>query len=124
MRLFWLIFLLCSASLATAQDFEAYCKKNIKGKVRTKKRKNICWCVDDNLRTQLSVEDREWLMRQGVVSKKGEESHRQVASDEPNESGKKRIKNVEFQVFKNCSTNYKWKGNSDDMGVPDDITAP
>lgn len=123
MRLVLLIILLCNAGEAVAQDFDGYCKKNLKGKMTAKKKKNICWCVEENMRSQLAVQDREWLLWQ-EDGKKNEQSSRQAASAEPNESGKKRIKDVEFQVFKNCSTNFKWKGNSDDLGVPDDITKP
>ena len=123
MRLFLLLLLLCNTQIAVAQDFDEYCKKSVKGKITKKKKKNICWCVEENMRSQLTAQDREWLLRQGK-NKKREIIDRQTATEEPNEMTKKRILGVEFQVFKNCSANYRWKGNSDDLGVPDDITAP
>lgn len=121
MRFLFLIILLCNTSSAIAEDFDVYCKKNLKGKYTSKKKKNICWCVEDNLRSQLSSDDRIWLFQTSQGKKTVE---RREASAEPNETQQKRIKDVEFQVFKNCSVNYKWKVNHDDLGVPDDITAP
>jgi hypothetical protein len=118
-RIFLLILLLGNADIVLAQDFDVYCKKNVKGKVSVKKKKNICWCVEENMRSQLTAEDRAWLWQQGV-----NKYDRQSASTETNDIVKRRIRAVEFQVFKNCSTNHKWKMNADDLGVPDDITTP
>ena len=65
MRAFLLTLLLCNTGVVLAQDFDAYCKKNVKGKVSVKKKKNICWCAEENMRSQLTAEDRAWLWKQG-----------------------------------------------------------
>ncbi|MCC6138635.1 MAG: hypothetical protein IT287_08375 [Bdellovibrionaceae bacterium] len=48
----------------------------------------------------------------------------QASEDQLEESAQKRLQKLEFDTFKNCSVDYKWKANVDDIGLPDDITTP
>lgn len=112
--------LLCNAVSAGADHIDPYCKKNLKGTHTEKNRRRICWCVDDNLE-RLTAGERTYLVMRGQKKRKSQESEAEVAMSE---SDKKRVEFKEFEIFKNCSVNYKWKSGHDDIGVPDDITAP
>lgn len=102
-----------------ADELDPYCKKNLKGSYSAKKKESICWCVDDNLQL-LTAEEREYLVSRSQKKKKAEsQPPTSLSADD-----KKRVERREFEIFKNCSVNYKWKANQDDIGVPDDITAP
>lgn len=117
--LFLVIILLCNTKVEAHEAIDPYCKKNLKGSYSKKKKKNICWCVDDNLK-QLTSEERTYLMARSLPKKKNDDAR---IEDTLNEFDKKRIEKKEYEIFKNCSVNYKWKANHDDIGVPDDISA-
>lgn len=107
---------------AFAEILDPYCKKNLKGSYSAQKKKKICWCVDDNLQ-ELTPDERTYLMARAQVKKKKKTQEPEVSIN-LSEADKKRAEKKEYDIFKNCSVNYKWKTNHDDIGVPDDITAP
>lgn len=105
-----------------ADEFDLYCAKTIKGKYSKKRRKSICWCVDDNYREQLRSIERQWLVQRALAG--GKKNNTKEEEELLVEATQKRLQELEFNIFKNCSTDYKWKGNRDDIGMPDDITKP
>lgn len=122
MKIILFIILLCNANFALAEDFDVYCKKTIKGTYTSKRKRNICWCAEENLRLRVTADERLWLIQRALPKSKN--AREQASAPVIPEVSQKRLRDVEFEIFKNCSTNYKWKANADDIGVPDDITSP
>lgn len=108
---FWIVFSFLSL-ISWSQDFDSYCKKTLKEKVNQKKREVVCMCVSENYKSLLNQEEKAWLITRSHKNLRGQ-------SAEQN-----RLLQKEFEVFKNCSSNYKYKANSDDLGVPDDTFRP
>jgi hypothetical protein len=108
---------------AGAEDFDSYCKKSIKGSFTAKKKKSICWCVEDAGKALFTSEERTWFIQRAHFKNNGKRTN---ASALPvfGEETQKRLKSVEYTVFKNCSLNPQWKPNKDDLGVPDGTDEP
>lgn len=103
-------------STALAQDFDIYCKQNLKGKMKLEKRELVCLCIEENFRSLFSLDEKFWILsknKNGFRSKPWTSKVRE-----------KILLQQEFDVFKNCTENYQYRFAHDDLGVPDHGDTP
>lgn len=105
------IFTLLLPQFVWSQSFDVYCRINIKEKMSVEKRESVCLCIDGNFKNLFSAEERLWVIDKG---KSGMRKRRWGSAVR-----EKILLDLELEVFKNCTLNYKYKHTHEDLGVPD-----